>query len=202
MVKKKIPKSLTLEEVTDLLNAPYKSNVRDRLILSLMAKCGLRAGELVPSLRQEKQSDGTIKKWMSSGLKKIDLEFDEIQQIARLMVEGGKGSKDRLIPVPLDVAMLYKDYSENMEPEAPLFDMCRQSIHPLVKRYAERAGIKRKVWPHLLRHTFAKRALNAGWNIKELQEVLGHESLTTTQKYLEITEEEMSVVHKRHPLPY
>ena len=203
-----IPDFLSSDKASDLLEAPYKTNLRDRLILGLMVKCGLRAGELVPSARQHTKRDKDtkeiidFKKWISKGIRRQDFEFDEIRQFARLKIVGGKGAKDRYVPIPLDLALLFKDYTKDMEIDQPVFDLSVWSIAPLVRRYAERAGIEEKIWPHKLRHTFAVNALKAGWNIKEVQEVLGHEHLSTTEKYLHITDEELATTHKRHPLPY
>ena len=199
---------LSPDEARDLLDAPYKSNLRDRLILGLMMKCGLRAGELVPSQRQRIKRDEVtkgiteVKKWMSKGIRRKDFEFDEIGQYARLKVVGGKGAKDRYVPVPLDLALLFKDYTKDMEIDQPIFDITIWSITPLVRRFAKRAGIEDRVWPHKLRHTFAVNALRSGWNIKEVQEVLGHEHLSTTEKYLHLTDDEIATAHKRHPLSY
>lgn len=205
---RKLAEFLSADDARNLLDAPYKSNLRDRLILGLMMKCGLRAGELVPSLRQHIVKDkdtGVIivdKKWMSKGIRRKDFEFDEIGQYARLKVVGGKGAKDRYVPVPLDLALLFKDYTRDMEIDQPIFDITIWSITPLVRRFAKRAGIEDKVWPHKLRHTFAVNALRSGWNIKEVQEVLGHEHLSTTEKYLHLTDDEIATAHKRHPLSY
>jgi integrase/recombinase XerD len=206
-----IPEFLKEDDARRLLETPYLSNVRDRIILGLMLKCGLRAGELVPSRRQggvyERGEDGRtrkvgVRKWMSEGIKKKHFTFDEFRQTASIKVAGGKGSKDRMVPVPLDLALLIKDYSRNMDAEDVLFDMSVSSIDPLVKRYARRANITERVWPHKLRHTFAVNALRSGWNIKEVQQALGHEHLSTTEVYLHVTDEEMATTHKRHPLPY
>lgn len=205
---RKLAEFLSADEARDLLDAPYKSNLRDRLILGLMMKCGLRAGELVPSPRQHITRDKVTKKiidekkWMSKGIRRKDFEFDEIGQHARLKVVGGKGAKDRYVPVPLDLALLFKDYTKDMEIDQPIFDITIWSITPLVRRFAKRAGIEDKVWPHKLRHTFAVNALRSGWNIKEVQEVLGHEHLSTTEKYLHLTDDEIATAHKRHPLSY
>lgn len=205
---RKLAEFLSPDDARDLLNAPYKSNLRDRLILGLMMKCGLRAGELVSSPRQHITKDkdtGEIideKKWMSKGIRRKDFEFDEIGQYARLKVVGGKGAKDRYVPVPLDLALLFKEYTKDMEIDQPIFDITIWSITPLVRRFAKRAGIEDRVWPHKLRHTFAVNALRSGWNIKEVQEVLGHEHLSTTEKYLHLTDDELATAHKRHPLSY
>ena len=193
---------LLVDEARDLLNAPYKSNIRDRLILGLMLKCGLRAGELVASGRQHKEKDGTIKRWETLGLRRDDLILDETKQVAKLRVIGGKGSKDRYVPVPFDLAILYKKYAENIEPDKPIFDMSRQAIYWLVNRYAKRAGIKRNVYPHMLRHTFATQAGRAGWNPRILQEVLGHDSLETTQIYFDLIDTDMEEIHQTKKLPY
>jgi len=215
-----IPEFLKKDDAKRLLEAPYLSNIRDRIILGLMLECGLRAGELVPSRRQkttyERNEDGKlvrdekrnkirtgVEKWISKGLRKQDFEYDDRLKTARIKVIGGKGSKDRYVPIPIDdLGLLIMEYIEKMNPEDLLFDISISSIDPLVKRYTKRANIKEKVWPHKLRHTFAVNALRAGWNIKELQVVLGHEHLSTTEKYLHITDEDLSTVHKRHPIKY
>jgi integrase/recombinase XerC len=121
----------------------------------------------------------------------------------------GKGRKERIVPVGLKAAEALKAYVEKRgDPggEEPLFINVRggrltaRSVGRLVKRYTKRSGIFRKVSPHSLRHTFATHLLDAGADIREIQEMLGHASLSTTQRYTHLSLGKlMEVYDKAHP---
>ena len=178
-MKGMLPKYLPLVDLKKLLDAPYQSNVRDRLILRLMANAGLRVSEVV-------------------SLQKNNFRFDE----EKLFVTG-KGKKSRMIPLTHpDLYRLAEQYTKDMNPEDLLFDLERQSINALVKRYAKRAGILEKVHPHMLRHSFAVYSIKEGMDIRNLQKILGHSSLNNTAIYLDLTGEDLIQSSKNHPLPY
>lgn len=173
MPSKKLPKYLRSTEIRSLLNAPHEDNIPDRLILTLMSNCGLRNSEV------------------------CNLEWDQFDFDDRtVIIREGKGGKDRVVPMDaktLDLVLEYKDIHD----EWALFDISERSIQRLVKKYAKIARIDRNVNPHMLRHTFAVGFLKAGGNLRTLQRILGHTSLTTTQIYLDITAQDVRAERDR-----
>jgi integrase/recombinase XerC len=132
----------------------------------------------------------------------VDLDLG----IVRVM---GKGRKERIVPVGTKAIEALKSYLETrgiMEEESPLFVNLRKgrltdrSVARLVKKYGRHSGIFRKISPHSLRHTFATHLLDAGADLREIQEMLGHVSLSTTQRYTHLTVGKlMEVYDKAHP---
>lgn len=178
--KRPLPKYVPLTELRRLLSAPYESNLRDRLILNLMASAGLRESEVVC-------------------LKRKDILFDE----DKFYVRGGKGGVDRMIPLThRELKDQLKKYCEGLPPDTQLFDISRQGIYGLVRRYAKRANIEYAVHPHMLRHSFAVYCLKNGVDLRTLQKLLGHKHLNTTAIYLELTGEDIIDACRNHPLPY
>jgi len=191
--RRKLPESLPIYEVERLLIAPDTSKsegVRDRAILELLYSCGLRVSELV-SLRKED----------------IDLDIGYV----RVM---GKGGKERIVPVGEEGKKWVRRYVEEVRPsllrdggsEKPLFltrrgeGFTRQGIWKIVKGYASKAGIKGRVHPHVLRHSFATHLLSGGADLRSIQEMLGHSDISTTQVYTHVERERMKEVYRRyHP---
>jgi len=185
-VEKFLPTTLTVDEAFRLMDSPAKSGrLRDRAILELLYSSGLRVGELV-------------------GLNSNQMDLD--LGIVKVM---GKGRKERIVPVGLKAVQALKAYLEErgtLEGEEPLFVNLRggrltaRSVGRLVKKYTKRSGIFRKVSPHSLRHSFATHLLDAGADIREIQEMLGHASLSTTQRYTHVSLGRlMEVYDKAHP---
>jgi integrase/recombinase XerC len=196
-VEKMLPAALTVDETfrlvestkgvpeTQPLEKGKKRRLRDLAILELLYSSGLRVSEL-------------------AGLNsnQLDLELG----IVRVM---GKGRKERIVPVGKKAVEAVKNYVEERgtsEPGSPLFVNARggrltvRSVGRLVKEYTRRSGIFRKVSPHTLRHTFATHLLDAGADIREIQEMLGHASLSTTQRYTHVSMGKlMEVYDKAHP---
>ena len=173
---KSLPKSLNEKEVHDLLEAvtinendtPFKQR-RDKVILTLLYSTGLRISELVKLLKR-------------------DIDFDE-----RTIRVRGKGDKDRIVlfdehTKELLLAYLEEDkhkseyifINKNGNPLTPRY------VQMMIKKYAEAAGIKKKVTPHVLRHSFATHLLKNGVDIRVIQQLLGHSSLSTTQIYTSV----------------
>jgi integrase/recombinase XerC len=135
-------------------------------------------------------------------LNQLDLDLG----IVKVM---GKGRKERIVPVGMKAAEALKDYMEErgvFAGEEPLFinpkggRLSARTVGRLVKSYSKRSGIFRKVSPHSLRHTFATHLLDAGADIREIQEMLGHVSLSTTQRYTHLSMGKlMEVYDKAHP---
>ena len=195
-VEKTLPTTLTVDEAFRLMESPTtisekpsegskEKGLRDRAILELLYSSGLRVSELV-------------------GLNSNQLDLD--LGIVRVM---GKGRKERIVPVGVKAIKALEAYLEKrgmLEGEEPIFvnsvggRLTARSVGRLMKRYTRHSGIFRKVSPHSLRHTFATHLLDAGADIREIQEMLGHSSLSTTQRYTHVSMGKlMEVYDKAHP---
>ena len=193
-----LPKALPEAQVDALLAAPdatAPAGLRDRAMLELMYACGLRVSELV-----ELPANG------------VNLR----QGVLRVT---GKGGKTRLVPMGEEAQHWLQRYLDDARPalaggtplavdargEVPLFlgdrrtAMSRQQFWSLVKRHAAAAGIDPdRVSPHGLRHSFATHLLNHGADLRALQLLLGHSSLSTTQVYTLVAREHLQRLHARH----
>jgi len=187
---KKTPDFLTYDEIVSLMGEEPKENenvaIRDRAILELLYATGVRASE-------------------AASLSVGDLDFDR-----RLIRVKGKGKKERLTPFGDRAATALRrllDLRPAQPPiDAPLFLNQREgrltvrSIHAIVKQSARRAGLGRPVAPHRLRHSFATHLLDEGADLRAIQEMLGHASLSTTQKYTHVgLKKLMEVYDAAHP---
>ncbi len=180
---RKLPKYLRDDEVRKLLNAPPRKKTRDRLILRILYRCGLRVSEL-------------------TDLKIQDIDFEE----GMITIRSGKGDKDRVVPVDADTLDLIEFYKAGAEEGALILSergdsLSTRQVERIVKKYAKKAGLKKNVYPHMLRHSFAVHCLKAGMNLRSVQKMLGHSSLTTTQIYLDLTGEDIKQDYEEHPLP-
>ena len=191
---KRLPDFLTVNETNKLLNAPDLSTpngLRDRAIMELIYAAGLRISELAA---------------MESG--QIDLDSYEI----RVM---GKGSKERMVLIGEPAARAISNYLENGRPlllgeavdHGALFlnnkggRLSERYVQKMLIRYAEIAGIDKKVHPHMLRHTFATHMLDGGADLRVVQELLGHSNLSTTQIYTHVTQSQARKVYlSAHPM--
>jgi len=186
-----LPKALSESEVEALLNAPdleAPAGLRDRAMIELMYAAGLRVSELV-------------------NLPTVAVNLR--QGVLRVM---GKGSKERLVPMGEEAQHWLERYLAEARPAlagkrnlAPLFltsggeALSRQQFWATVKRLAARAGIDpAKVSPHGLRHSFATHLLNHGADLRALQMLLGHSSLSTTQIYTLVAREGLKRLHQQH----
>ena len=188
-----LPKALAEREIEGLLGAPDTGTtlgLRDRAMLELMYASGLRVSELV----------------------ELPLAaFNPRQGVVRMV---GKGGKDRLVPVGEDAQEQIEAYLTSARPmlvkckeklPKALFlsnrgeGMTRQMFWTLVKRYALRIGINpKRISPHVLRHSFATHLLNHGADLRALQMLLGHSSLSTTQIYTLVAKEGLKRLHAQH----
>lgn len=186
-----LPKALAEREIEALLAAPDTATtlgLRDRAMLELMYASGLRVSELV-----------------ELPLAALNLR----QGVLRIT---GKGGKDRLVPVGEVALERIEAYLAQARPElakgrqpAALFlsrrgeGMTRQMFWTLIKRYALTVGIDaRRISPHVLRHSFATHLLNHGADLRALQMLLGHASLSTTQIYTLVAKEGLKRLHAQH----
>ncbi len=185
-----LPKALSEREIEDLLHAPAETplGLRDRAMLELMYATGLRVSELV-------------------GITAAQVNLR--QGVLRVL---GKGGKERLVPLGDEAAHWLTRYVGEARPVVlkggrsdALFvsnrraAMTRQMFWTLVKKHALRAGIAAtRISPHVLRHSFATHLLNHGADLRALQLMLGHSSLSTTQIYTLVAKEGLKRLHERH----
>ncbi|MCK4842668.1 MAG: site-specific tyrosine recombinase XerD [Methylococcales bacterium] len=187
-----LPESLSETDVDSLLDAPEITDplgFRDKVMLELLYATGLRVSELI-------------------GLKFEQVNFR--QGFVRVM---GKGSKERLVPVGEQAMSWLEQYMTGARVDILaerqcdyLFvtkrgsDMTRQAFWHIIKRYAKKAEISKKISPHTLRHAFATHLLNHGADLRVVQLLLGHSDLSTTQIYTHIAQERLKLLHKEyHP---
>ncbi len=188
---RKLPHVLSQQEIDSLLAQPDLTKPlgrRDRAMLELLYATGLRVSELIT-------------------LRAGDLHAE--RGFLRVL---GKGSKERLVPVGRSALKFLKEYLELARPKLTarrlseaLFlskrggPMSRQQFFLLLKGYARRAGIRKEVSPHKLRHSFATHLLNNGADLRSVQAMLGHADLSTTQIYTHVTPDRLKEIHKFHP---
>lgn len=187
-----VPSFLSEEEVVKFLDLPDSRqplDLRDRAILELLYATGIRVSELV----------------------KIDL--DDINFDERLIRIRGKGKKERLVPFGRTAEDSLKFYilsrpqiNKGSVEEKALFVNYRgerltsRSVERFVDKYIRITAIRRKISPHSLRHSFASHLLSRGADLRVIQELLGHESLATTQKYTHLDLKQLlKVYRKTHP---
>jgi integrase/recombinase XerC len=181
-----LPTFLTPEEIVDLIEKV--ADPRDRAVLELFYSTGVRVGEV-------------------EGMNCMDVDA-----LAGFVLVTGKGSKQRKIPVGSRALAAVLEYlrtrgvSDPIYCAEPLFLNSRgrrltsRSIRRLVDRWAAAAALNRHISPHVIRHTFATHMLDAGADLRAIQEMLGHASLSTTQHYTHLTLDKlMDVYDKAHP---
>ena len=201
--EKRLPKFFSVDDVFRLMEAPKpgkrpvanKLVLRDRAILELLYSSGLRVSELT------------------------SLNVDHINMKAEMIKVLGKGNKERMIPIggkAIEALNAYmeakkalpepsKEGNENKAGEAVFLNyrgdrLTSRSVARIVEKYLRKAGVPGKGSPHTLRHSFATHLLDSGADLRGIQELLGHASLSTTQKYTHITTDKlMEVYDKAHP---
>lgn len=189
---RRIPGTLTADEVERLLAAPAGGDaraLRDRALLELFYSSGLRVSELAGLMLQQ-----------------VDLEHGFLRVF-------GKGAKERVVPIGGKAVAALTTYLSAGRPHfvrartgSQLFlnkhggALSRMMLWVLVKKYAERAGITKNVKPHGLRHSFATHLLTGGADLRAIQEMLGHASISTTQIYTAVEPQRLLDHHaKFHP---
>jgi tyrosine recombinase XerC len=189
---KRLPNFLYPEEVNALLAAPEVKTViglRDRALLEVLYATGMRVDEIIK-----------IK------LNDLDLQEGEIKVL-------GKGNKERIVLFGSQARKALEAYLEQARPHLlqkeksrALFvsrhagNLSKRQVERIIRTYAQKAGIPKKVTPHTLRHSFATHLLAGGADLRMVQELLGHSSLSTTQVYTHITKERLKQVYDlAHP---
>jgi len=190
--EKTVPSFLTEEEMAEFLDFPRSGKVldlRDNAMLELLYASGIRVSELI-------------------GLNFEDLNFEE-----RLIRVKGKGKKERMIPFGKTAEERLRIYisrrmmiNKGKIDEEALFlnyrgqRLSTRSVERTVSFYIQRSAVRRKISPHSLRHSFASHLLSRGADLRIIQELLGHESLATTQKYTHMDLKRLLEVYKKsHP---
>jgi integrase/recombinase XerD len=192
-VYRKLPDSLSFEEVGRILALPVENSpqgLRNRAMLELAYGSGLRASEL------------------------CSLEIQSVNFDEGLVRVRGKGSKERIVPVGEKACHALKNYLSDAgrpllaKPKtgSALFlsqwgkAISRKTLWVLIQKEVERAGIKRKIHPHQLRHAFATHLLANGADLRSIQEMLGHADISTTQIYTAVEKTRLADEHRRtHP---
>lgn len=192
---KRLPRFLTTQQMNDLLAAPMKvaekgdvNALRDQAILETIYSCGLRVSEL------------------------CDLQAQDIQWSEQLARVKGKGKKERLVPMGEPALQGIRDYWTALgDPPTgpmPVFLANKNKPEPMyprmiqlrLKRYLAVAGLDPELTPHKLRHSYATHMLDAGADLRSVQELLGHAHLVTTQVYTHVTTERLKKAYdKAHP---
>ena len=189
---KTLPEILSLEEVETLLEQPdpqIPQGMRDRAMLEMLYATGMRVSELT------------------------QLQVNHVHLEAGYVLVYGKGSKERIVPIGNEAIKWARRYmGETRERllkkrESPFLfvnrsgkPMSRQHFWKSIKAYGRRAGIRKRITPHLLRHSFASHLLEGGADLRSVQLMLGHVDISTTQIYTHVTGERLKKIHQRyHP---
>lgn len=166
----KLPNVLSKEEISGILNSTQ--NIKHRTMLALIYACGLRRSELL-NLRPE--------------------NIDSKRHL--LIILNAKGKKDRIVPISDKVIAMLRDYFKLYRPKEWLFEgqvnkeqYSASSLHDILKHAVKKAGIKKPVSLHWLRHSYATHLLESGTDLRYIQELLGHKSSKTTEIYTHVSE--------------
>jgi integrase/recombinase XerC len=186
--EKRVPFHLNIDEVTALVESPREGDIlslRDRAILETLYSCGIRVSELT------------------------GLDVGGVDLAEGLMRVFGKGGKERVVPIGRHARQAIADYllaRGNPTFDAPFLLNARggrltsRSVARTVDKYILQLATSKKISPHTLRHTFATHMLEAGADLRAIQELLGHASLSTTQKYTHVSIDRLMEVYDRsHP---
>jgi len=194
-IDKYLPTFLSVDEVFSLVGTTFKSDsfgLRDKAMIELIYSSGVRVGELT------------------------GLNIKDIDWISGLVKIRGKGKKERIVPMGGPAAEALKQYvgkrdelvkkkRDNEDDDALFLNrfgtrMSTRSVGRLLDKYVLSSGINKKIGPHALRHTFATHLMDGGADLRVIQELLGHESLSTTQKYTSVSVGKLLEIYDRaHP---
>ncbi len=192
--ERKLPNFLDMKEIGKLLEAPdvtILDGLRDRAILEILYSSGIRVSELV------------------------GLNAGSVDLIGEVLKVKGKGKKERLVPIGSVAVNILNEYTNKRKKgdykgrradfNAVFLNKYGQritdrSVRRIVNKYIQKAALEHKISPHVFRHTFATHMLDAGADLRSVQELLGHSSLSTTQIYTHVTTEKLKKVYdKAHP---
>lgn len=192
-LNRKIPTVLNIQEIDSLIGAIDLSSPegqRNKAILEILYGCGLRVSELVN---------------LKISNLYLDIEFIKVE---------GKGSKERLVPIGTQAIKYLTTYLEQVRPHAPIQPgyedivflnrrgrtLTRVMIFIIIKDLAQKIGLEKAISPHTFRHSFASHLVEGGADLRAVQDMLGHESITTTEIYTHIDRDYLhSVITQYHP---
>jgi integrase/recombinase XerD len=191
-VAEKLPEILSLKEIEQVLEQPDLQTplgIRDRAMLEMLYATGMRVSEL------------------------IRLPINQVNLEGGYVLLYGKGSKERIVPLGIEAMNRVTLYLETARgilakgKESPFLfinrsgkGMSRQGFWKNLKHYARMAGLRKRITPHLLRHSFASHLLERGADLRSVQMMLGHVDISTTQIYTHVTGERLRKIHKQyHP---
>jgi integrase/recombinase XerD len=192
-LKRALPEVLGFSEIEAIIAAIDQSTpegVRNKAILETLYSCGLRVSELV------------------------NLQLSQVYADVGFVRVLGKGNKERLVPIGRDALKYIRIYRETVRSQVPVQRgeedivflnrlgrrLTRVSIFLLIKSLAQKAGIKKNISPHTFRHSFATHLVEGGADLRAVQEMLGHESITTTEIYTHLDREYLrETLHRFHP---
>lgn len=185
-LEKKLPIFLSEEEVTKLIESPgleTPAGLRDRAILETLYSTGIRVSELTA------------------------LNFDSIDFISGIVKVLGKGKKERLVPIGDKAIRAIRNYLDKRNNQSTILFLNKNNrrlsdrgIRLILDKYIHLISLREKISPHVLRHTFATHLLNHGADLRSVQELLGHASLSTTQIYTHVTTQRLKDVYNQaHP---
>lgn len=195
---KRLPKAITVEQIEQLLAAPDDREVlgaRDRAMLETLYSTGIRVSELV------------------------DLHIDDLDESGEALRVRGKGKKERLVPLGSHALAAVKHYKDLLQQDEkllaawpsnrgtpPLFinkhggRLSSRSVRRKLDKYLKQCGLDPTISPHTLRHSFATHLLDNGADLRSVQELLGHQSLSTTQTYTHLTSQRLRAAYDgAHP---
>ncbi len=175
---KTLPEILTIKEIKKLIDVT--SNIKHKLIIKLLYGCGLRVSEIV-------------------NLKLNNINFEE----GLIKINLAKGKKDRFVKIPESLAEEFEHYcklnnSEILFPSNQGGKLTKKTIAKIIKNAGKKSKIKKRVYPHLLRHSFATHLLEGGTDLRIIQKLLGHSNIKTTQIYTQISQ--ASIKNIKSPL--
>lgn len=192
---RKLPQFLTAAEMEKILNQPplkTPAGIRDRALLELFYATGMRVSEVV------------------------NLKIKDVNLESAFLKCHGKGSRERIVPlgeVAIETLKMHlkrnrKDTVSRSSSQEYIFcnprgkPLTRQRLWQLIRKYARRSGIQKKITPHTFRHSFATHLLERGADLRIVQELLGHSDISTTQIYTHLSRDHLKQVHARfHPRP-
>jgi integrase/recombinase XerD len=189
-IGRSLPQSLTEEEVNSLLGAPNVAEPlghRDRAMLELLYATGVRVSELINlKMSQMNLNQGVLRIIGKGDRERLIPLGDEAQDWLREFIEGPR------------VEILLERQSDYLFPTRRGDRMTRQAFWHIIKRYAKKAGVRKRLSPHTVRHAFATHLLNNGADLRVVQLLLGHSDVSTTQIYTHVARERLKDLHARH----
>ncbi len=187
---KRLPDCLSIKEVESLLKAPDEKTpegIRDKAILELLYATGMRVSELVNLKSEDLSSEsGFLKCFGKGGKERIipmgKMAWSAVERYLKQVRSSESGAKELLVGL-------------KRTPK-----LSRQAVWQMIRRYARKAGIMKKITPHTMRHSFATHLLEHGADLRVVQELLGHADISTTQIYTHISKDRLRSVHQQfHP---